>query len=46
VLGVVVLAVRDGKVAALHGMAAQARLGRLTEQWRRREHDDPLIESW
>ena len=46
VLGVVILDVRDDKIAAVHGMAAPARLGRLTEEWRRREHDDPLIESW
>ena len=46
VLGVVILDVRDDKIAAVRGMAAPARLGRLTEQWRRREHDDPIIESW
>ncbi|MEQ7124235.1 sigma-70 family RNA polymerase sigma factor [Actinopolymorpha sp. B11F2] len=46
VVGVVVLEVRDGKIAALRGVASQARLGRLTEEWRRHEHDDPLIESW
>ena len=46
VLGVVILDVRDDKIAAVHGMAAPARLGRLTEQWRRREHDDPVVGSW
>jgi RNA polymerase sigma-70 factor (ECF subfamily) len=46
VLGVVILDVRDDKIAAVRGMAAPARLGRLTEEWRRREHDDPLIELW
>jgi RNA polymerase sigma-70 factor (ECF subfamily) len=46
VLGVVILEVREDKVAAVHGMASPARLGRLTAQWRRHEHNDPLIESW
>lgn len=46
VLGVVILDVRDDKIAAVRGMAAPARLGRVTEEWRRREHDDPLIELW
>ncbi|ONI80870.1 RNA polymerase subunit sigma-70 [Saccharothrix sp. ALI-22-I] len=46
VVGVVVLEVRDDKIATVRAMAAPARLGRLTEDWRRREHDDPLIESW
>ena len=36
-----VLEVRDDKVAAVRGMAAPARLGRLTEEWRRTEHEDP-----
>lgn len=46
VVGVVVLEVRDGKVAGVCGMAATHRLGRITEQWRRTEHPAPLIESW
>jgi RNA polymerase sigma factor (sigma-70 family) len=46
VLGAVILEVRDDKIAAVHGMAAPARLGRLTGQWQRRKHGDPLIESW
>jgi len=46
VVGVVILEVRGDKIAAVCGMAAPARLGRLTEKWRQREHDDPLIESW
>ncbi|MFC6016111.1 RNA polymerase sigma factor SigJ [Plantactinospora solaniradicis] len=46
VVGVVVLDVRDGKVAVVRGMANPDRLGRLTEEWRRREHGAPLIESW
>ncbi|MBP2327086.1 RNA polymerase sigma-70 factor (ECF subfamily) [Kibdelosporangium banguiense] len=46
VLGVVILQVRDDKIAGVCGIAAQDRLGRLTEQWQRQEHDVPLIESW
>jgi RNA polymerase sigma-70 factor (ECF subfamily) len=46
VVGVVVLGVRDDKIATVHGVASAARLSRLTEEWRRREHDEPLIELW
>ncbi|SMD23004.1 sigma-70 family RNA polymerase sigma factor [Kibdelosporangium aridum] len=47
VLGVVILEVRDDdKIATVHGMASPARLGRLTAEWRRHEHDDPIIASW
>lgn len=46
VVGVAVLEVRGDKIASVCGMASPARLGRLTEQWRRHEHDAPLIESW
>lgn len=46
VLGVVILEMRGDRIAAVCGMAAARRLGRLTEQWRRHEHDEPLIESW
>jgi RNA polymerase sigma-70 factor (ECF subfamily) len=46
VAGVVVLEVRDGKVAVLRGISDPDRLGRLTLRWRRAEHDDPLIPSW
>jgi RNA polymerase sigma-70 factor (ECF subfamily) len=46
VVGVVVLEVRSGKVAAVRAIAAPDRLARLTLQWRRREHTDPLIASW
>ncbi|HEX2132996.1 MAG TPA: sigma-70 family RNA polymerase sigma factor [Actinophytocola sp.] len=45
VVGVVVLAVRGDRIAAMHGMGG-SRLGRLTEQWRRREHEESLIASW
>jgi RNA polymerase sigma factor (sigma-70 family) len=46
VLGVTILEIRDDKIAGVRGIAAPARLGRLTEEWRRQEHDVPLIESW
>ncbi|MEO3819969.1 sigma-70 family RNA polymerase sigma factor [Plantactinospora sp. B24E8] len=46
VVGVVVLDVRENRVAVVRGIAAPGRLRRLGEQWRRREHDDPLVESW
>jgi RNA polymerase sigma-70 factor (ECF subfamily) len=46
VVGVVVLEVRDGKVAVVRGMSDPDRLGRLAEQWRRCDHGDPLIQLW
>jgi RNA polymerase sigma-70 factor (ECF subfamily) len=46
VVGVVVLEVRDGRVAVLRGIADPDRLVRLTGQWRRREHDDPIVQLW
>ncbi|MTJ66040.1 hypothetical protein GL305_08405 [Nocardia seriolae] len=46
VLGVVILALRDDRIASVHGIANAARLARLTEQWQLQEHDSPLIESW
>jgi RNA polymerase sigma factor (sigma-70 family) len=46
VVGVVVLEVRDGKIAVVRGIAHPDRLGRLGKLWRQREHDDPLIASW
>lgn len=46
VLGVTILEIRDDKVAGVRGIANPDRLARLTEEWQRREHDAPLIESW
>jgi RNA polymerase sigma factor (sigma-70 family) len=46
VLGVTILEIRDDKIAGVRGIAAPARLGRLTEEWQRQEHDVALIESW
>lgn len=46
VLGVVILELRDDKIAAVRSMAAPTRLGRLNEEWQRGEHAEPVIESW
>lgn len=46
VLGVVILELRDDKIAAVRSMAAPTRLGRLNKEWGRGEHDEPLIGSW
>jgi RNA polymerase sigma factor (sigma-70 family) len=46
VLGVVILEIRDDKIAGVRGIASPTRLGRVTEQWGRRDHDVPLIGSW
>ena len=46
VVGVAILEIHGDKIAGLRSVAAPARLGRLTEEWQRREHDVALIESW
>ncbi|ASR38974.1 RNA polymerase subunit sigma-70 [Prauserella marina] len=46
VAGVTILEVDGDKIAGVRGITAPDRLRRLTEIWRRREHDVPLIESW
>ncbi|RKS08550.1 RNA polymerase ECF family sigma subunit [Nocardiopsis sp. Huas11] len=46
VLGTVVLEVRGDRISAVRGIATPDRLGRLTEEWGRHDHDDPLITSW
>lgn len=46
VAGVVVLDPRGDKIAAIHGIADKSNLTRATEQWKRSEHEAPLIESW
>ncbi len=46
VVGVLVLEVRDDKVAVVRGIADPGRLGRLSRQWQRGEHDAPLIAAW
>ncbi|MGK8522540.1 sigma-70 family RNA polymerase sigma factor [Nocardia asteroides] len=46
VVGVVILELRDDKIAGMRSIAAPGRLARLTEEWQRREHDAPLIAFW
>ena len=46
VLGVTILEIRDDKIAGMRSIANPDRLGRLTKEWQRQEHDVPLIESW
>lgn len=46
VVGVTILEIRDDKIAGVRGITDPDRLTRLTEQWQRREHEVPLIESW
>ncbi|GAB3229284.1 sigma-70 family RNA polymerase sigma factor [Glycomyces halotolerans] len=46
VVGVVVFDVADGKISALRGFAHERRLGRITEAWRRRDFEAPLIAQW
>jgi RNA polymerase sigma factor (sigma-70 family) len=46
VLGVAILEIRDDKIAGVRSIAAPDRLGRLTQEWQRRAHGVPLIESW
>nr|MDT0659158.1 sigma-70 family RNA polymerase sigma factor [Micromonospora sp. DSM 115978] len=46
VVGVVVLEVRGDKIAVVRGIADPGRLGRLGAQWRDRQHDEPILESW
>ncbi|XVQ09788.1 hypothetical protein ACQP1W_45940 [Spirillospora sp. CA-255316] len=46
VVGAMAFEIRDGKIATVRGFAAPARLTRLTETWRRREPDAPIIAEW
>ncbi|ASO18337.1 RNA polymerase sigma-70 factor (ECF subfamily) [Actinoalloteichus hoggarensis] len=46
VLAAMILEIRDGRVATVHGMAAPERIARIAREWSRREHAEPLIESW
>ncbi|WOX20505.1 sigma-70 family RNA polymerase sigma factor [Streptomyces solicathayae] len=46
VVGAVTFDLTDGRIATLRGIAAPARLVRLTEAWRRHEPDSPLIGAW
>ncbi|GAA3447613.1 sigma-70 family RNA polymerase sigma factor [Planomonospora venezuelensis] len=46
VTGLVVLEMREGRIASAYGMASPKRLGRLTAVWSEQEHDAPIVESW
>ncbi|MFE1908450.1 sigma-70 family RNA polymerase sigma factor [Streptomyces gardneri] len=46
VLGAVAFEVTEDKIAAVRGIAAPARLVRLTEAWQQHEPDTPLITEW
>ncbi|MEU9706549.1 sigma-70 family RNA polymerase sigma factor [Streptomyces sp. NPDC047981] len=46
VVGSVTFDLVDGRIATVRGIAAPARLARLTEAWRRREEDTPLMAEW
>ncbi|GGS75215.1 DNA-directed RNA polymerase sigma-70 factor [Planobispora rosea] len=46
VVGLLVLEMREGKIAFGHGIASPKRLGRLTAMWSEQEHDAPIVESW
>jgi RNA polymerase sigma-70 factor (ECF subfamily) len=46
VAGVVILGLRGDRIADLVSMASAHRVARLTEQWRRGGHEDPVIETW
>ncbi|TDC55320.1 sigma-70 family RNA polymerase sigma factor [Actinomadura sp. KC345] len=46
VVGVVAFDIAGGKVATVHGIAARARLARITDAWRQHGHDTTLITRW
>lgn len=46
VVGVLVLGVRDDRIATVDAIASPARLARLAAQWGRGEHPDPVIAQW
>ncbi|MFD5270791.1 sigma-70 family RNA polymerase sigma factor [Streptomyces sp. NPDC058335] len=46
VVGAVTFDIADGKIATVRGIAAPARLVRLTRSWRRHEPDAPLVAQW
>lgn len=46
VVGTVTFDLTGGRIATLRGIAAPARLVRLTEAWRQHEPDTPLIAQW
>ena len=46
VVGAVTFDLTDNRIATVRGIAAPARLARLTEFWRQHEPDTPLITRW
>ncbi|MFE1168416.1 sigma-70 family RNA polymerase sigma factor [Nocardiopsis sp. NPDC058789] len=46
IVGVLVLGVREDRIAELVGTASADRLGRFTEAWLREDHGDPLVAAW
>jgi len=46
VVGAVTFDLAHGRIATVRGIAAPARLVRLTEAWRRSEPDGPLVARW
>lgn len=46
VVGAVTFALTDDKISAVLGIAAPARLARLTDAWRQHEPEPPLIHQW
>ncbi|QIP83648.1 sigma-70 family RNA polymerase sigma factor [Streptomyces sp. Tu 2975] len=46
VVGSVTFDITNGRIATVRGIAAPARLVRLTEAWRQHEPDTPLISRW
>lgn len=46
VVGTVAFEITNGRIASVCGVAFPARLGRLTDVWRRHEPDTPLIPRW
>ncbi|MDX2296633.1 MULTISPECIES: sigma-70 family RNA polymerase sigma factor [Streptomyces] len=46
VVGSVTFDLAHGRIATVRGIAAPARLARLTEAWRRHEPEEPLVARW
>ncbi|MEX1659807.1 sigma-70 family RNA polymerase sigma factor [Streptomyces pseudovenezuelae] len=46
IVGAVAFEVRDGKVAALHGIAAADRLVHLNRTWQQHKPDAPVLSAW
>ncbi|MDH6604738.1 RNA polymerase sigma factor (sigma-70 family) [Streptomyces sp. SAI-208] len=46
VIGAVTFDITGGRIATVRGIAAPARLVRLTEDWRQHQPDAPLITQW